>query len=98
MISVTLSTLSAEFEAACTALLGTPLNFNTVRRLLRDNTASVHAGATFFGHSCGSPEFCRMLLAYNVEQVAFSFHDEREGLEAAMLYKLSDSAIDPRKP
>jgi hypothetical protein len=36
-------------------------------------------------------------LAQNMYEIAASFEDEAEGLRAAMLYRLSDGAIDPRK-
>jgi hypothetical protein len=39
----------------------------------------------------------KMLLAANVFTVASCFDDEKEALEAAMLYKLSGGNIDPRK-
>lgn len=40
----------------------------------------------------------RMVRCAELCEIAESFQDEREGLQAAMLYKLSDGAIDPRKP
>lgn len=89
-MTVTLETLRADYEAAFAAWLNDP---NYVHRLVCYNHWSVDKVVSVLGEGVDlrHERNSRMPVAATQYLIA-----RDHGLEAAMLYKLSDGAIDPR--